>query len=334
MSEPFNNLLSGYIPPDRRRRIANALMADQFDRPTPQDGPLTERAGLAPFGIYANGQTGVALPGLIAQPVESFANLFRRGYQGGTGDTQGVEDAFNAAGGAMVGGALSSRPKIPPVARGAVLHYESPQARGLVPEILPPTDQWQTRTAAGNYTGPMTVYHGTSAPTKFERFDRPPWMTDAPAVASGAAYYETPPAIRHIVPENLHFPEGRVFPLEINLRNPFVVKLGEDIDHALKRYGYGGGVDPHRAAAARGHDFFIYSDLGSDFGVKTPHMQIVPLTNNSVRSATTGETLYTNGGRPGVATGALNNLFSGHGYLQSAQPPPADWRRNLRPGDL
>lgn len=110
MSEPINNLLSGYLPPDQRRRIANALMANQFDRPTPQDGPVAERAGLLPLGTYANGQTGIAWPGFVAQPVESFNNLLLRGYQGGTGDTQGVEDAFNVAGGAMTGGLLAPRP--------------------------------------------------------------------------------------------------------------------------------------------------------------------------------------------------------------------------------
>lgn len=110
MSEPVNNLLRG-LAPDQRRRITNALMADQYNRPTPQDGPVTERAGMFPLGTYANGQTGIAWPGFIAQPVESFVNLLQRGYQGGTGDTQGVEDAFNVAGGAMTGGLLAPRPR-------------------------------------------------------------------------------------------------------------------------------------------------------------------------------------------------------------------------------
>lgn len=109
MSEPINNLLRG-LAPDQRRRIANALMADQFDRPTPQDEPVKERAGMFPLGTYANGQTGIAWPGFVAQPVESFVNLLQRGYQGGMGDTQGVEDAFNVAGGALVGGIASPKP--------------------------------------------------------------------------------------------------------------------------------------------------------------------------------------------------------------------------------
>lgn len=109
MSEPINNLLRG-LAPDQRRRITSALMADQYNRPTPQDGPVTERAGMFPLGTYANGQTGIAWPGFVAQPVESFVNLLRNGYQGGTGDTQGVEDAFNVAGGALVGGIASPKP--------------------------------------------------------------------------------------------------------------------------------------------------------------------------------------------------------------------------------
>lgn len=111
MSEPVNNLLAGYLQPDQRRRIANALMANQYDRPTPQDGPVTERAGILPLGTYANGQTGIAWPGFVAQPVEAFNSLLQRGYRGGTGDTQGVQNAFDVAGAAMLGGLAVPRPR-------------------------------------------------------------------------------------------------------------------------------------------------------------------------------------------------------------------------------
>ena len=46
-------------------------MAAQFDRPTPQDTAVVERGGLLPFGTYANGMTGPAIPGFITQPFES-----------------------------------------------------------------------------------------------------------------------------------------------------------------------------------------------------------------------------------------------------------------------
>ncbi len=123
MSEPFNKLmqygqnqapgLMDGLAPDQRRRLSNALMANQYDRPTPQDGPVTERAGLLPLGTYANGQTGLAWPGFVAQPVEAFNRLLQRGYQGGTGDTQGAQDAFNVAGAAMMGGLAVPKPRPP-----------------------------------------------------------------------------------------------------------------------------------------------------------------------------------------------------------------------------
>jgi len=130
MSEPFNKLMRG-LDPDQRRRIANALMANQYDRPTPQDGPVTERAGLFPLGTYANGQTGLAWPGFVAEPVQSFYRLLQNGYQAGTGDTQGVEDAFNVAGAAMLGGLAAPRP------RGSIGMGGRPQESGALPGRRP-----------------------------------------------------------------------------------------------------------------------------------------------------------------------------------------------------
>jgi hypothetical protein len=152
MSEPINNLLS----PDARRRLSNALMASQYDRPTPQDGPVIERAGMFPLATYANGQTGIAWPGFIAQPVESFANLLQRGYQGGTGDTQGVEDAFNVAGAAMLGGIAAPRP------RGSI-------GMGGRPTDLPM--DYESRMARARELGfhPRPHYHGTVG--TFDQFD-------------------------------------------------------------------------------------------------------------------------------------------------------------------
>lgn len=110
MPQKINNMLS-LMSPDQRRRATGAAMAGQFDRPTPQDTEVVERGAIAPFGTYANGQTGLAWPGLIAEPVQGFNNLFNYGYNGGAGDTHGVEDAFNVAGAAMLGGIAAPRPR-------------------------------------------------------------------------------------------------------------------------------------------------------------------------------------------------------------------------------
>jgi len=49
MADPVNGLLAARMDPERRRRIGNALMAYQYDRETPQDAAVTERAGLFPL---------------------------------------------------------------------------------------------------------------------------------------------------------------------------------------------------------------------------------------------------------------------------------------------
>lgn len=98
--------------PDRRRRLTNMLMAQQFDRATPHDGGVVERGTIAPVGTYENGQTGLAWPGLIAEPVAAFGRIANRlmteGYQ--PGDSRNAVDAFEVAGGAMAGSIPAGRP--------------------------------------------------------------------------------------------------------------------------------------------------------------------------------------------------------------------------------
>ena len=58
----------------RRMQETQRAFADQFDRPTPQDYPVVERgntgtftSSMLPIATYANGQTGLAWPGIIAE---------------------------------------------------------------------------------------------------------------------------------------------------------------------------------------------------------------------------------------------------------------------------
>lgn len=105
-----NNLL-GLLSPHQRMRMGQMLMAGQYDRPTPHDTMPTQRANLLPLATYENGMTGPALPGLLAQPLESFNKLLKYGYTPGTGDTAAVEAAFDAAGGALMGGSMVPKPR-------------------------------------------------------------------------------------------------------------------------------------------------------------------------------------------------------------------------------
>lgn len=102
MSEPFENLL-----PDQRRRRTAMQMASQYDRPTYYDQAPVERAGLLPLGTYPNGQTGLAFPGFITEPVESWNRMLTAASNG---ERPSPEDSFNVAGAAMVGGFAAPKP--------------------------------------------------------------------------------------------------------------------------------------------------------------------------------------------------------------------------------
>ena len=97
------------VTPEQRRRMGAAVMAEQYNRATPEEGNVVQRAGMLPFAIYDNGQSGLAFPGFVAEPVQSFNRMLENGYT--PGDTQGVEDAFNVAGAAMMGGYAAPKPR-------------------------------------------------------------------------------------------------------------------------------------------------------------------------------------------------------------------------------
>lgn len=173
--------------------------------------------------------------------------------------------------------------------------------------------------------GPWRVYHGTAANQQFDSFNRPPWMTDVPDIANAAAYPDIPASIEWT--RNPGAP--RVFPLDIEPKNPFVVDYdaptGNIIKEAMNRYGYEYNpmADDHAVAAANGHDFIIYKNTPGDFGVEKKHMQIVPLQPNTVRSATTGETLFSDTGRPSLMGSAVSS--AGHDVAGSGAVTQPDW---------
>lgn len=160
--------MADYIPPDQRRRIGNALMAAQYDRATPEEGNVAQRHGLLPLGTYDNGRTGLAFPGFIAEPVESFNRLLQNGYQGGTGDTRGVEDAFNVAGAAMLGGIAAPKPGNVVGSAGGSL--KGGAALGAIPERQG-----------------IRAYHGS--PHDFDKFDMSKIGTGEGAQAYGHGLY-------------------------------------------------------------------------------------------------------------------------------------------------
>lgn len=109
--EPVNKLM---MTPHQRMMAAKQLMGEQYNRGTPQDGQVMERAGLLPLGAYDNGQVGIAWPGLLAGPVEAanrlWGELSKPGVQSARDNPRIAEDAFEMAGGAATGSLLAPRP--------------------------------------------------------------------------------------------------------------------------------------------------------------------------------------------------------------------------------
>jgi len=159
--------MADYVSPEARRRIAGGLMAAQYDRATPEEGNVTQRHGLLPLATYDNGRTGLAFPGFVADPLESWGRLLKNGYQGGTGDTQGVEDAFNVAGAAMLGGFAA--PNLRNVVGSAGGELKG-AATGAIPD-----------------TPGIRAYHGS--PHDFDRFDLSKIGTGEGAQAYGHGLY-------------------------------------------------------------------------------------------------------------------------------------------------
>lgn len=259
------------MTPDARRRIAGALMAEQYNRPTPQDTEVVERGGLLPVGTYANGMSGPALPGFITQPFESFKRLVDQGYE--SGNPQGAEDAFNVAGAAMVGGLAAPRP------RGSV-------GMGGRPEGA------ESFVAQG--------YHGTNKPHSFERS---PWISSDPKVAN--TYTEA--RRRQMDPTPVD--GSMVYPAEVRFQNPMVYDAKGRLWSDLSAVNDLDADMLAIAAKRKGHDGLVLQNVIDDYRAEgsTPATSYKPLQPGTVYSPLTGELLYANGGRQGAATGAAAN---------------------------
>ena len=103
-------------PPETPAQRPPGMM--RLGGPAPAAEPtVVERGQIVPLATYSDGSTRPAVPGLIMGPVESFQRLLANGYQAGTNDVQGVQDAFNVSGAAGTGGIAASR-LVEPAGRG------------------------------------------------------------------------------------------------------------------------------------------------------------------------------------------------------------------------
>ncbi len=289
--------------PHRNMLMSKMLMAGQYDRSTPQDTTVTERGAIAPFGTYANGQTGLAWPGILAEPVQSANNLRLYGYNAGAGDTQGVEDAFNVAGAAMLGGIAAPRPRNSLGALSGRIQQQIHHAQSAAnPDVDPYKLAQSARFPNGSVTvsspaGNINAYFGEDGlRIKGSNLDK--------GIETGKGYgsplYDAAArfASSHDVPLNS---DGVVSPLAQRMYERFRRSFPVDTNPSARRQRFGTMETPDRQP--------VYTVDVPPSGARPP-----PLPD-----------IYANGGRPG----AVGNLLSYYGGQ-----PQSSWLDHIRPGDI
>lgn len=170
------------MTPEQRRRYTAGLMAAQYDGPTPQDTTVTERAGLLPIGTYANGMTGLAFPGFLADPVAGFVREVTNPvpYLDRSEDEKRrtVETGFDVAGAAMVGGIAAPKP-------AGILGMAG--GKMSTPESRPGAAAGAALNSIDNQVPGIRAYHGS--PHDFDRFDMSKIGTGEGAQAYGHGLY-------------------------------------------------------------------------------------------------------------------------------------------------
>lgn len=182
---------------------------------------------------------------------------------------------------------------------GLLLSDNKPSIMGAALAGAEPRGSIASGIAREGATGPLRTYHGTFA-GPFDEFNSGPWMSDKPDVAGHYAGTD-------MLGESWWPDSGtsRVYPLEIDPKNPYTFSGDIGEHEALRRLG----VDPQTfsgtvsdAARDAGHDFLIYENVTQDLG--PPHNQYRALQPNTVRSATTGETLFSDN-KPSIMGSAV-----------------------------
>lgn len=350
------------MTPEQRRRLTARLMTEQYDRPTPQDTTVTERAGLLPLGTYANGMTGLAFPGFIADPVAGFireaTNPVPYLDRSEPEKRQAVETGFDVAGAAMVGGLAAPKPSNvvgsaggklagesrPGAAAGAAVNSLG-ERRTVMDRVLsvfgkdadyqPAVPGFPNMKTPGPLD-PEVAYRGSK--TSRNRFRDPssrgPWASSDPEIASTYAnpnyMQSTSPSVQ---PMEFRFNN----PVEINAKgaawdsiptgNWFERLSTDEIGDRLKNSGYDGVI------------FRNVRDAEAWTDPSTPKSDVYhALKRGTVYSPLTGDLLYANGGKSGAAAGAavqapndaaVNEILRQYGIDLPRRP----WSNAMLPGD-
>lgn len=293
MADP-NPMLS-YVTPERRRRMGNAMMAEQYNRATPEEGNVVQRAGMLPFAIYDNGQSGLAFPGFVAEPVQSFNRMLENGYT--PGDTQGVEDAFNVAGAAIMGGFAAPKPR----------NVVGSAGGSLIPDAaaLDMSHAARMKRAADEHH-PSTFYHGTVGDYPYFDLSKGGQVSGSRAGSQGVSVSPTPDVANVFaqIAADKSGGNASVMPLRARLGKVGTMTLDGseknlEVAASLQHFFEGG------------YDTVVLKNYTTPGGVGGNTILVVkdPAQLRSVNAAfdpakrDSADLLSANGGRPGAATG-------------------------------
>ena len=175
--------------PNLNYRQTKQRFADQFNRSTPQDYDVAERASLLPLALYANGQTGLAWPGMVTGIADSFTAP-ARAYRGEIPQEDMIAEGLNFAGNMAMGGSAVPRPSNAAKMFGGGL-AKTADHNALAANLLRSAsndDVGQALRTAREMSNPMRVYHGTGR--DFDKF-----KLDAPAMAGSILYSNSNSAV-------------------------------------------------------------------------------------------------------------------------------------------
>jgi hypothetical protein len=264
---------------------------------------------MLPFGNYSDGSVGFAWPQSL---VDSQAALQRFG----SGQAPQPQDAV-LAGLAMAGsglGHLGLRGRL----AGSVAGAERAEASSGLPSIgaeagrsaLPHPDWFSGSKIVDNNGAPLRLYHGTK--TAFDEFDINKAGANDEGLAGKGIYFTHDPedASRYALSDYVARGDApNVIPAHVSMKNPLVITHGVLPDGRSIRDLNGGttitakgGNAIRELADAGGHDGIVFADR--DGSVR----HAVAYQPGSVRSATTGDTLFSNPKEGGLAGWAASMM--------------------------
>lgn len=324
--------MADYLTPDQRRRIAGGLMAAQYAENPPaapmgydfdaaplspslmnfaaqrgQPGVIQKTLGLIPgfdqSGARGRQSWGNALMSTAQFPIDAVAGMGQaitapaRAYRGEFDPTseEGVGEALNVAGNAMMGGLAAPKPRNVVGSAGGDLKGA---ALGAIPDTPGIVERGYRGTISnqGNFTKENSRGVWGSS-------DRD--VANTYAIAPETTFVKIGPN-RTKTYERFTDGEASVMPAEFRFNNPMVVDAGGANYKAVPFNGMAMTSDQLASLAKTGgNDGLVIRNVRDTYrGEGTPATTYKAIERGTVYSPLTGDLLYANGGRPGAATGA------------------------------